>query len=275
MVDQNSPTLFAGPIPKLYQDVLVPMIFRSYAEDLAGRWSPTTPSRVLEVAAGTGVLTRVLARSLPATVDIVATDLNQPMLDLAAEIGTDRSVEWREADAMALPFPDGSFDAVFCQFGVMFFPDRPKAFAEVLRVLKPGGFFLFNTWDKIQTNEFAHVVSLALASVFPEDPPRFIERIPHGYFEAAQIESDLRAGGFEATPKIETVGRASVAPSARMAAVAYCQGTPIRHDITTRDASRLAEATAVAEEALSERFGVGQIHGNIRAHVVVVSRIQS
>src|SRR6185503_7079387 len=130
--------VFAGSIPRLYDTYLVPLIFEPYATDLANRLRSRPLSRVLEIAAGTGVVTRALASALPGSVAIVATDLNQAMLDHAAAVGTKRAVEWRQADAMQMPFGDAMFDAVVCQFGVMFFPDRGKAMAEIRRVLAPG-----------------------------------------------------------------------------------------------------------------------------------------
>src|SRR5712691_5626072 len=145
--------VFAGSIPKFYERYLVPLLFEPYAADLVNRLASRSLARVLEVAAGTGVVTRRLASVLPERVSIVATDLNQPMLDLASAIGTKRPVEWRQADAMQLPFPDGTFDAVVCQFGVMFFPEKSKAFSEARRVLRPGGAFIFNVWDRIEENE--------------------------------------------------------------------------------------------------------------------------
>jgi SAM-dependent methyltransferase len=163
---------FAGSIPLLYDTYFVPLLFEPYAADLAGRLKARRVSSVLEVAAGTGVVTRALAAVLPEEVSIVATDLNQAMLDRAAAVGTKRPVVWRQADAMALPFPDRAFDAVVCQFGIMFFPDKVKAFSEVRRVLQPGGIFIFNVWDRIEQNEFADEVTKALASVFPDDPSR-------------------------------------------------------------------------------------------------------
>jgi ubiquinone/menaquinone biosynthesis C-methylase UbiE len=162
MSSPNTDKVFAGSIPKLYDTYLVPLIFEPYAADLVNRLRATTLSLVLEIAAGTGVVTRALASALPESATIVATDLNQAMLDQASVVGTKRAVEWRQADAMQLPFPDATFDAVACQFGVMFFPDKPKAFSEARRVLKPGGIFIFNVWDRIEDNEFAHTVTTAL-----------------------------------------------------------------------------------------------------------------
>ena len=264
--------IFAGSIPKLYDAYLVPLIFEPYAADLARRLAGRSPSRVLEVAAGTGVVTRALAQALPEGASIVATDLNQAMLDQAAAIGTRRAVEWRQADAMQLPFPDRAFDAVVCQFGVMFFPDRAKAFSEARRVLRPGGVLLFNVWDRIADNEFADVVTSALATAFPADPPRFLARTPHGYHDPRAIERDLANGGFGASPRIDTIAARSKADSARIPAIAYCQGTPLRNEIEARDASRLAELTDLAAEAIAARFGRGAVDGKIQAHVVTVER---
>ena len=262
--------VFAGSIPKLYDKYLVPLIFEPYAADLAKRLSSRSLSRVLEIAAGTGVVTRALASVLPPNVSIVATDLNQAMLDQAAAVGTSRPVEWRQADAMQLPFKDGTFDAVVCQFGVMFFPEKSKAFSQARRALRPGGVFVFNVWDRITENEFADTVTSALESVFPGDPPRFMARVPHGYHDPRTIERDLANGGFRASPRIDTVAARSRATSARIPAIAYCQGTPLRNEIETRDASRLGEATDVAAEAIAKRFGRGAIDGKIQAHIVTI-----
>lgn len=264
--------VFAGSIPKLYDSHLVPLIFEPYAVDIAERLAARRPANVLEIAAGTGVVTRHLAARLAPEVAIVATDLNQPMLDTAAAVGTARPVQWRQADAMQLPFDDGAFDAVVCQFGAMFFPDKGKAFGEARRVLRPGGLFLFNVWDRIEDNEFADVVTEALATVFPQDPPRFMARIPHGYHDRSAIERDVAQGGFTARARIDTVTARSRAASARIPAIAYCQGTPLRSEIEARDASRLAEATDVAAGAVARRFGAGPVDGKIQAHVVAVER---
>jgi SAM-dependent methyltransferase len=262
--------VFAGSIPKLYETYLVPLIFEPYAADLANRLSSRSLSRVLEIAAGTGVLTRALASVLPESVSIVATDLNQAMIDQASAVGTKRTVEWRQADALQLPFRDGNFDAVVCQFGVMFFPEKSKAFSEARRVLRAGGVFIFNVWDRITENEFADTATTALESLFPRDPPRFLARTPHGYYDHRSIERDLAAGGFIGTSRIDTVAARSKATSPRVPAIAYCQGTPLRNEIEARDASRLGEATDIAAEAIGKRFGRGAVDGKIQAHIVTV-----
>jgi len=264
MVDKT----FAGSIPKLYEAYLVPLIFEPFAIDLARRLRNRPLTRVLELAAGTGVVTRAMAATPPGSVAVVATDLNQPMLDQAAAIGTKRPVEWRQADAMALPFEDDSFDAVVCQFGVMFFPDKAKAFAEARRVLRDGGAYIFNVWDRIEENEFAATVTEALESVFPGDPPRFMARIPHGYWVRSRIEDDLRGGGFATAPEFTLVSARSRAASARIPAIAYCEGTPLRNEIEARDAAKLGAATEAAERAIAQRFGSGAVDGKVQAHVI-------
>jgi SAM-dependent methyltransferase len=158
---------------------------------------------------------------------------------------------------------------VVCQFGVMFFPDRVHAYAEARRVLAPGGVFLFNAWDRIEENEFAHVVTESLATIFPADPPRFMARTPHGYHDLGVIRRDVAAAGFSEA-RIETLSKRSVAPSALDPAIAYCQGTPLRSEIESRGS--LEEATRVATRAIESRFGAGPVDGKIQAHVVVVER---
>ncbi|SHG08525.1 Ubiquinone/menaquinone biosynthesis C-methylase UbiE [Kaistia soli DSM 19436] len=260
--------VFAGAIPDLYDRFLVPLIFQTYADDLAERIAAARPKRLLEIAAGTGALTRALAARLPADATIIATDLNQPMLDRAiAQQADDKRITFQIADAMALPFEDGGFDVVACQFGVMFFPDKVKAYREALRLLRPGGRYVFNVWDALPANVFAETVTMALGAMFPEDPPLFMARTPHGHFDQARIRADLTAAGFGSID-MQTVARISHGGSAREVAMTYCQGTPMRAEIETRRPGGLMEATDKAAEALERRFGSGPIEGAIRAIVV-------
>lgn len=263
---------FDDAVAALYQSLLVPLIFEPYAVDLAVRLACLPAASVLELAAGTGVVTRELAARLAPGVRLVATDLNEAMLAVAQAQGAARAVAWRQADAMALPFGDASFDAVACQFGAMFFPDKARAFAEARRVLRPGGTFLFNVWDRIETNDFAWAVSDAVAERYPDDPPRFLERLPHGYFSTVAIAHDLASAGFTTQPVIETVTASSRAQTPYLAALAYCQGTPLRGEIEARDPVGLEAATLAAAEALATRFGAGPVAGRIQALVVAITR---
>lgn len=268
----KSDELFGGSIPELYDRYLVPLIFEPYARDLAERLAKAAPRDVLEIAAGTGVLTRAMASRLPAEVRIVATDLNQPMLDYAsARLPGDGRITWRQADGSMLPFEDAMFDAVACQFGAMFFPDKVRAYREARRVLRPGGHFIFNVWDRISENEFADVVTEALVPLFPNDPPRFLARTPHGYYNTDQIHAELAAAGFSAI-SIDAVEFMSRSLTAVDVATAYCQGTPLRNEIEARGAGGLDRATKAALAALERRFGNGSIEGRIRAYVITAAR---
>ena len=270
MKDSDPDLAFEGSIPELYDRLLVPLIFEVYAADIATRVASLRTGSLLEVAAGTGAVTREISARLPDTVQVTATDLNQAMLDHAAAIGTTRPVTWQQADVMKLPFPECSFDAVVCQFGVMFFPDRARAFAEIRRVLRPGGVLLFNVWDRIEENDFARIVTEAVGELFPDDPPRFLARVPHGYHDGARIQDDLAAAGFAIPARVDTLEARSRAVSPRIPAVAYCQGSPLRNEIVARDPTGLESTTAYAADAIARRCGSGDVDGRIRAHVVSV-----
>jgi ubiquinone/menaquinone biosynthesis C-methylase UbiE len=267
----ESDKVFSGSIPELYDTYLVPLIFEAYANDLAERAASVEPKTVLETAAGSGVVIRALAPRLTSDASYIVTDLNQPMLDHAAsKQGSDNRITWRQADALDLPFDDESFDAVVCQFGVMFFPDRVAGYSEARRVLKSGGSFLFNVWDHIEANEFADVVTKVASCAFPEDPPLFLARTPHGYNDVELIERELSDAGFSEI-EITTIEETSNAPSPRHPAVAYCQGTPLRNEIEARNPNLLDEITDRATEAIAERYGNNRVSGKIQGHVIVAS----
>lgn len=267
----QSDKVFAGSIPEFYDTYLVPLIFEGFAADLAGRVSAAAPRRVLETAAGSGVVTRALAGKLGRDAQYVVSDLNQPMLDHAARRqGDDDRITWQQANALELPFDDGAFDSVCCQFGVMFFPDRAAGYSEARRVLAPGGRFVFNVWDRIEENVFASDVTDAMSEVFAEDPPRFLARTPHGYCGVGLIRRELEAAGFREVA-IETRDEQSRAPSPRHPALAYCQGTPLRNEIEARDAAKLDAATDHAAAVIAERHGSGAVAAKIQGHVIVAT----
>lgn len=263
--------VFTGSIPENYDRYMVPLIFEPFARDLARRAAALMPIDILEVAAGTGVVTRELAPRLPPAANYVVTDLNQPMLDFAAaRQPADNRIHWRQVDAQALPFENAAFDLVFCQFGAMFFTDRLSAYREAMRVLKPGGHYLFNVWDRIEENHLANDVTNALAEMFPDDPPRFMVRTPHGYHNTALIRSELENAGFSRVA-IETIAAQSRASSSRIPAMAYCHGTLLRTEIEARAPGQLDAATDCAASAIKARHGSGEVAAKIQAHVILAT----
>ena len=229
----------------------------------------------LETAAGTGVVTRALAKRLDPAARYVASDLNHAMIDHAAtRQPKDPAVEWRQTDALDLPFAAEEFDVVLCQFGAMFFPDRSKGYAEARRVLRPGGRYVFSVWDRIENNDLAHIVTEAVGTAFPENPPRFLARTPHGYFDRDLIRGDLERSGFSDIV-IEHLEATSHVQSPDMAAKAYCQGTPLRNEIETRGPSMLEELTdrAARRSKPGSRADLYFLH--LIEHLEATSHVQS
>ena len=259
--------VFAGSVPLLYDRYMGPLIFEPYALDMAERVAAMDARRILETAAGTGIVSRAMARRLPPEASILATDLNQPMLDHAVSQTRSGNVTYGQADAQALPFEDASFDAVVCQFGVMFFPDKPAAFAAARRVLKPGGRFFFSVWDRIEDNDFAHLAIETLGRLYPANPPRFMARTPHGFHDKMVIERLVREAGFSQI-EIDTIAKTSRAASASEPALGYCQGTPMRAEIEAQGEGELQKATDAVAAAIAARFGKGAVEGRIQAIVV-------
>lgn len=263
---------FTGSIPQFYDKYLVPLIFESFAKDLALRAASSATTDLLELAAGSGVVTRELTEILGKNSKYRVTDINQAMLDHAKmQQEQDDRITWQQADALNLPFLDNTFDTVICQFGVMFFPDKIAGYHEAKRVLKPNGRFIFSVWDRIEENEFAHIVTEVAAISFPDNPPNFLARTPHGYHNTKLIKEELSVAGFSKI-NITTINEVSIGDSASHPAVAYCQGTPLRAEIEARDASLLDHITTQATKAIQSKFGVnGPVEGKIRGHVIEAS----
>jgi SAM-dependent methyltransferase len=267
----NTDAVFAGSIPESYTRYMGPMLFEPYAADLAGRLRSMVSGALLETACGTGILTRALAARLPEAVVITATDLNEPMLDFAKRQPGGERVQWRQADAQDLPFSDGKFDAVVCQFGVMFFPDKQRAYREVFRVLKPGGRFVFSVWDRLETNDLSHIVHTTVGEMFPDDPPMFMERTPMGYHDISRIRAELAGAGFSES-RVDTQKMPCRTPSARHPALGLIQGSPLGAEVTARDPSGLDKAIAAATQAITKRFGPGPIEASMQAHILTATR---
>jgi len=262
--------IFAGSIAELYDSILGPFMFEPFARETAARLGGFE-GEVLEIAAGTGIVTRELDLALGSGSRITATDLNEPMLDVAATKLNSPRVAWRQADALALPFADQSFDALVCQFGVMFYRDQRAGHAEAARVLRPGGRYVVSVWDDLASNPVAETVHEAAAASFPDDPPQFFARTPHGHHDKAKLCGDLAAAGFREIAA-ETVTLEGGRMTAEELARGFCQGTPLRNEIEARDKASLGRVTATAEQALRRRFGEGPIESRIQAHVLAARR---
>lgn len=258
---------FAGSIPAAYDRYLGPILFQPYAEDLAARLKVDADSSVLELACGTGILTRLLRSSLPATVRLVATDLNEGMIQNAAgKFAQDEAVEWQQADACCLPFGDRTFDAVVCQFGIMFVPDKALAAREARRVLNPAGAFLFNVWDSMKHNDLGRIAHETIAGFFEKDPPTFYQ-VPFGYHDHDEIKRALREAGFRDI-RIDVVAKVSGAVRAEDAATGLVHGNPVGTAIAERDASLVPVITGALVTALKKHFGDPNIRAPMRAIVV-------
>jgi SAM-dependent methyltransferase len=244
---------FTGDIPRFYDQHLGPILFEPYAADLARRAAATKPANVLEIASGTGVSTVALRAALPQATRIVATDLNESMLDIAKDkLASAVNVEFREANAQELPFADAAFDLVAVQFGVMFFPDKPAAYAEAKRVLKPGGTFLFNVWGEMGANPCAEIAHADVLKFFPKDPPQFY-LTPFGYADTARVRADLRAGGFSDV-RDEIVRFEQAVSDWRHFAKGLVYGNPMIVDIKASTVNPDDMVDAIAAE-LETRFG--------------------
>ena len=261
---------FSGSVPANYERYMVPLLFRPYAEQLADRAAGYAPKRILETAAGTGVVTAALAAAIP-DAQIVATDLNQDMLTIAAERAASDRVTFAAADAQELPFDDGEFDLVVCQFGIMFYPDKVKGNSEAHRVLRDGGRYLLAIWDSIERNTLCDLANRSMHKLFPDNPPKFMERGPFSYHDPEWIERDLRAAGF-GTVDIETVALRSRSPSADDAARGLTYGSPMGVELAEYGAGALERVFEDFSGAAREFEGAGGFDAPMTAHIVTATK---
>lgn len=255
---------FAGSIPEYYEKYFVPVIFEKYAEKLSDAIAYKDGISLLETACGTGAVTRSILRKMPDNARLIATDFNDAMLvEAAKKLDNNAVVELQQADAMKLPFDEEVFDAVVCQFGVMFFPTRTVAYKEVARVLKPGGAFHFNVWDTLDNNHFAKSVHEAAAEIYPENPPEFF-KLPYGYNDISLIVEELQQSGF-ADIDIKVRPLISSAKSARYMAIAYSTGSPLANEIAERGTPSTDEVVDLLEVLLRKEYGDGPVSGLMQA----------
>ena len=259
---------FAGEMPEFYDRFLVPMMFAPFAQDLARRFQGTLSGHVLELAAGTGIVTRAMARTLPAAVAMTATDLNPAMLIQAKSHAGLERIQWQEADALSLPFADQQFDYIVCQFGVMFFPDKVAGFREALRVLRSGGRFLFSVWGDRFPSTVSDVVVTVVGRFLSRDPESLVSP---PYNDVARVQADLAAAGFTSITA-EDVIRSAHSGSPREAAISQCHGGLVRAAIDAQMPDRLDEITEAAAAAIAARFGSGSIASPLHAILFTAAR---
>jgi ubiquinone/menaquinone biosynthesis C-methylase UbiE len=269
MTDDNS--AFAGSIPERYDQYLGPIFFEPYAVDLASRLRLDAGDALLELACGTGIVTRHLVAAFPRGASLTATDLNAGMLAIAQKkIEHTEPVTWQTADACALPFGDDWFDAVVCQFGLMFFPDTALALSEVRRVLHPGGLFLFNVWDSLEHNPLARIAQEVMARFFTSDPPTFYN-VPHGLSDVDEMRARLHQAGF-APVESESKTITARAVSAHHAATGLVTGTPIANAIHERATASPDTIIAAVSAALAAEGGEAPLSLPMRAHIFTARR---
>lgn len=262
---------FVGSIPDNYDRYLGPVLFDPYAVDLVSRLNVSADASVLELACGTGIVTRRLRDRLGSEAKLVATDLNEAMLDYASKkFRPEEIVEWKQADATDLPFADQSFDAVVCQFGLMFFPDKEKAVSETYRVLKPGGTFLFNVWDAIEYNELPHIAHAIVAEFFDDNPPDFYE-VPFSFHDLESINSLVSAAGFTEI-QLAVLRLPAVSPSAEEAAKGLVHGNPVINVIRERSESSIPEIEAAVAEAVAAQCGDTPVRARMQALICAAVR---
>lgn len=259
-------TTWLDSMPEVYDRCLGPALFAPYARHLAARAAAIAPRTVLELAAGTGIVTAELVRALPEAA-ITASDLNPAMVAWASQ--RVEGATWQVADAQRLDFPDGLFDLVVCQFGAMFFPDRAAAFAEAARVLRPGGTLLFTTWDTAESSAFPAALLDAVRAVCPDDPPEFIGRIPHGYHDPQAVRRDVESAGL-AVHTLEHTSLPGTAPSAAVLAEGYCLGSPLRFELEAR--GDLGQLHAAVAARMTESLGGGPVAADLTALLVRATR---
>ncbi len=243
---------FSGSVPDQYERHFGPLMFEPYALDLAARVQSRAIESALEVACGTGRVTRHLRRVLPAAARLVATDINPGMMAVGQRTLAGEAIDWQVADAQALPFPDASFDLVVCQFGLMFVPNKAQACREAFRVLRPGGRFLFNTWDRVEHNPAAQLSNDLITTYFPAPPPFF--SIPFSMHDEGMLRGLLQDAGFK-NPTASSVKKEGRSESALSAAIGFVEGNPIAMTLRERDPALIPKIRESVQYALADRFG--------------------
>jgi len=249
----QQPFNFSGSVPAHYDQYLGPLYFEPYAIEVTNRIDPSSIKLALELASGTGRVTKHLRRVLPPTAKLIASDISEDMLAIAKEKLKNEKVDWETIDAQQLPFEDNSIDLVVCCFGFMFVPDKLKAFAEVLRVLRPEGMFIFSTWDKLEANG-ASFVHRTIAKKYLEEPLPASFNLAFSMHDESSIKSTLEEVSFSKI-FVEKVNKQCYASSSKDAAEGLTMGGSIYNEIMKRNPAWIDEIRIRVEKELSEKYG--------------------
>jgi len=258
---------FTGSIPRHYEEFLAPMFFEPYAIEVSKRINTSGVQTVLELACGTGRVTRHLRNVIPSDAKLIASDISPDMLAIAKEKLGSSNIDWQIIDAQELAFNDNTIDLVVCCFGYMLVPDRSKAFAEAYRVLRPGGMLLFSTWDKLEVNAASYVYRTIAKKYLTETLPETY-RLPFSMNDDEEIKRDLKQTGFSKIV-VERVEKVCVSPSAREAANGLTQGGMIYNEIMKRNPAWINEIKETVEKELAEKFGASPMKAPMRALITV------
>lgn len=256
---------FSGNIPENYDKYLGPFLFEPYAQDFVKKISNPEAKNILEIACGTGRVTKHLRKLFPYTVKIIATDINPEMLKVAKKNIEDNSVQFKIADAQELPFADNTFDLIVCQFGYMFVPDKPKAFAEAYRVLKKGGCLLFNTWDSIENNAVINTVNKIIANFLSDAPPKFFQ-VPFSMNNKDELLQLVQGAKFTKI-NISKVKKEAISHSALEVVKGLITGNPVYNEIIQKDPSAPKMLIEKAEKEVVKTYGI-YAKSNLNAWVI-------
>ncbi len=264
-------TAFAGSVPTNYDQYLGPVLFEPYAVDLVKRIDTTSYHNVLELACGTGRVTKHLASMLPVDGSLIASDLNSDMLNVARNILPGERIKWMEIDAQDLPFGDEGFDHVICQFGVMFFPDKMKAFTESYRVLQPDGRLLFNVWDSLEFNPRSAIIKQVMEEIMGSEAPDFLSKGPYSYYNKNEITTSLRNAGFK-NIQLEAVQKTAYYAFADDLIKGFVDGSPLNSYLVQQSPSLQKEIKDKLKQAIVSQFGETQIISPMQAIVCSASK---
>jgi ubiquinone/menaquinone biosynthesis C-methylase UbiE len=266
-----TPTAFAGSVPANYDQYLGPVLFEPYAIDLVSRINKASYKNVLELACGTGRVTKHLVSSLPAQGSLIATDLNKDMLNVAKNIIPGTHVKWMVVDAQELPFDENTFDHIICQFGVMFFPDKKKGFDEAYRVLQTNGRFLFNVWDSLEMNPRSAIIKQIMQEIMGDEAPDFLSKGPYSYYDKDIIEASLESAGFK-NIKLEVVQKTAYYAFAEDLIKGFVDGSPLSAYLVQQSPSLQQKIKDRLKQVIVAEFGETRIISPMQAIVCSASK---